>query len=81
MPPENTVGTHGLGAFGESRRKATVGVLAGRNPALPGLPLQGPGCLEDFPYEKKKVRVCCFVCQIREMSWYQLDSVSNLEVL
>ena len=54
MPFESTVGTHGLGAFGESRREATVGVLAGRNPALPGLPLQGPGCLWKISPTKKK---------------------------
>ena len=54
MPPENTVGTHGLGAFGESRRKATVGVLAGRNPALLGVSLQGPGCLWKISPTKKK---------------------------
>ena len=47
------MGTHGLRAFGDNRKKATV--LVGRNPTLPGFPLQGPGIsIEDFPHVKKK---------------------------
>ena len=55
MPPESTVGTHGLGAFGENRREATVGVLVGRNPTLLRFSPQGAGVsIEDFPHVKKK---------------------------
>ena len=55
MPPGSTVGTHGLGVFGENRREATVGVLMGRNPTLPRFPSQGiEMSIEDFPYVKKK---------------------------
>ena len=53
IPLGSIVGTHGLRAFGENRKKATV--LVGRNPTLPGFPLQGTGMsIEDFPYVKKK---------------------------
>ena len=45
-----------LGSFGENRRDATVGVLAGRNPALPGIPTQGHGCLSKISPTKKKAR-------------------------
>ena len=45
----------GRGLPGHSSQKATVGVLAGRNPALPGAaPSAAPGVLRIFPPRKKK---------------------------
>ena len=40
-PPGSTVGTHGPGTSDKNKRKATVGVLVGRNLTLPRFLPQG----------------------------------------
>ena len=47
----------GRGLPGHSSQKATVEVLAGRNPALPGATPQWPRVSSDFPHVKKR-RIC-----------------------
>ena len=51
----------GRGLPGHSSQKATVGVLAGRNPALPGALSGAEVSSEDFPHVKKKKKKDDFI--------------------